>query len=275
MVYCLVDAELYCRLAEDAQVEPFQNASGISRQQFTASEKDLTPAFQSVSLSRPSTSLPSTPQRNAMYRNFIPSSSSSSSASISSSAKSTAELTPEAKFQRAKDVISGAAFASTSSKSSPLFNRVAAVSDFNSHNGTPQTPTSRRLSDRSSIKETHIFDPSDLDTTPTKKSVVFDTSTLAHSGGQSKKRSQEVIEQVDLVPRKALLASKRRRHKILIGYPAGEPLRKGRFEVMGEWDDSHCKERVKKYMEALQRCQDSSGWQADEVMGEIQLTELN
>lgn len=248
-------------------MNPFQTASGLSRQQFLASEKELTPAFQSVALSRSSTSLPTTPRKNAMYRNFIPSSS-STSGSLSSPTKSSIEMTPEAKLQRAKDVMSGAAF--VSNKSSPLSNRLRGNNSDHGYNSTPQTPTSRRLRDRSSIKETHIFDPSDIDNTPTKKRVVLATPTSAHVDRQSRKRPQEAMEE-ELTPRK--VPSLKRRHRILIGYPAGEPLRRGGFEVMGEWDGSHhCKERLNRYLEALQHCQDLSGWEPYEVMGEINLS---
>jgi hypothetical protein len=160
--------------------------------------------------------------------------------------------------------MSGAAFAPNYSDSSPIGRR-SQIDDASA----PSTPTKMALRDRSSIKEVQRYDLAEYEVTPTKKTVVFEK---APSTSQASKRSHAAIEEVPASPSKQTKPAERRRHKILVGYPLGEPLRKGRLEYVGEWDSFQASKRVKQYIAALDRCRDTSGWEQGEVVGKIRVT---
>jgi hypothetical protein len=240
-------------------MEPFQKRSGLSPKAFADSAVELSAALQNTRTPVTSSN-PSTPRRNGIYRNYEPSSSSSSQQQQPSPASQ--DQTPEARAKRARDFVARGTF--SSNNNSPLTKR-----GVGEDTSAPSTPTSRTLRDRSSIKEVHIFDPSAYDTTPTKKSVVFDASTIS----QSSKRTRQAVEEVPASPSKRAKAAAavKRRHKVLVGYPAGEPLRKAGLEYLGEWNSNRCKHHIQQYIAAVEKCRDSTGWEEGEVLGQLRL----
>ena len=243
-------------------MEPFQQASGLTPLQFIASERDFGEAIQAAATaSRHSRSLPTTPHRNALRQPVDPAWTSASSSSPSQ------QQTPEALRKRARDVMSGAAFAKTSSSPLHVRNR-AQDADVDDDSVGPETPTKRRLRDRSSIKETRIFDPSQEATTPTKRFLNPNRSGVEAS--ESKKRSFETATAQE-PPRKGGLPAKRHGIQVMVGYPAGEPFRTGRSEVMGKWDASGCRERMQQYVTALQRTREAVDWEPDQVVGQLRV----
>lgn len=251
------------RLAEDALVEPFQRASGLSPQQFTASDRDFTDAIDSAVASRKAGSQPSTPHRDANLKRPI-------NPAFSGASTTSADLSPEARRKRTRDIMSGAAFAST--YSSPLSRNGG-----NSRTGdelsssAPQTPTKRTLRDRSSIKEARIFDPSEQDRTPTKKVKQLHTPNTDERVNHSAKRRAIAASQSSTSSPSKPAAMPEKRATSLVGYPAGEPFRLGRSEVMGEWKSKNSSDRVQAYIAALERCSDQQGWEDGEVVGQLHL----
>lgn len=233
-------------------MEPFQKSSGLSPKAFADSAEELLAAIQS-SRASVSSSNPSTPRRNGIYRNFEPSSSSSSQQHPSPTSQ---DQTPEARAKRAREFVTRATLAS-SNNNSPLGKRRRTGEDASA---PPSTPTSRTLRDRSSIKEAHIFDPSAYDITPTKKTVVFDASSI----NQASRRPRQVDEVVPASPSKERAkkaVAGKRRHKVLVGYPAGEPLQKADREYLGEWNSSRCKSKIQQCIAAVEKCRDTTGWE--------------
>ncbi|UZJ52817.1 hypothetical protein CBS101457_002137 [Exobasidium rhododendri] len=272
-------------LSEDAQMEPFQKVSGLSPQQFMASDRDFTEAIETASATRNAITLPSTPHRDAAFRKPV-----DAAFSEASSSSASQDLSPEARLKRTRDIMSGAAFAKTNS--SPLSRSTTYSRDYIDDASEPHTPTKRALRDRTTIKERQIFDPSIYDQTPTKKVLSphrpdvnltlsrSGNALLPHTSGGStalrlsKNRHVDAMDSIGAEsatsPLKRRLV-RERRTKIITGYPAGEPFRVGRSEVIGEWTSRNSKDRVQRCIVALQHCQDQQGWQEGEVVGQLHL----
>jgi hypothetical protein len=207
--------------------------------------------------------MPTTPSRDASLRRR-----SAGTTSGTSSSPVSQDMSPEARMKRTRDIMSGAAFATT--RSSPL-SRVGNSRSREDDDSEPQTPTKYALRDRSSIKETHIFDPSHDDKTPTKRVQLPQTRDHTESSGLSTRMPVSASTEVSTKTAMDQAPKSDRRQSAVFGYPAGEPLRMGRTEILGDWTSRNSRERVQRYIAALQKCKDSQGWQDGEVIGQLHL----
>jgi hypothetical protein len=201
-------------------MEVFQRASGLSPQQFVNSDRDLEDAIESAATHRKMASLPSTPRRDRVLRNPVDAAFSGASSSGSQSQ----DQSPGARMKRAREIMRGTAFATTNSSPLSRSRIIRNQEEVIPAGSSPPTPSKRTLRDRSSIKETRIFDPSDVEKTPTKVNIALATTPTSNKGtSQQRKRRIDGVshDKAEELPS----GEKRGRHTAVVGSPFGEPFR--------------------------------------------------
>ena len=84
------------------------------------------------------------------------------------------------------------------------------------------------------------------------------------------KRLREAIEDVTMSPSKQVKEVQKRR-KLILEYPAGEPLRVGRAEMIGEWDNRNSKDRIQRVLAALEKYSGPDEWESGQTVGLLKL----
>lgn len=134
----------------------------------------------------------------------------------------------------------------------------------------PQTPTQRVTRNRTLLKETSIAEPSNDVQTSTETQNGNLTPLSAKTSTLAKRQIGEAIDNVTASPSSHVKNTKKRK-RLILEYPGGEPLRVGGLEVFGEWDSRSSKEKVDRCIAAVQRAIDTEAWISNDTPGMMKI----